>query len=132
MKKRKPFYQPGDLVQIRDVGCNTSWKMLNKTALVLKVYSEGHDDFIRYYGDKPIYDVQVFDVTPDDGFNHPSGHGPSKFIEGRHDRLRIRQCDLRKFKKFIKCKDCGQKFKNQTTWACYCKKCYDALGIDYI
>jgi hypothetical protein len=132
MKKRKPFYQIGDLVQIRDIGSNTSWKMLNKMALVLKVYPEGHEDFIRYYGNKPIYDVHVFDASPDDGFSNPSGWGSSKFLDERCDRLRIRQSDLRKFKKLVKCRECGQKFKNQTTWACLCESCNDEADVDRI
>ena len=132
MKKRKPFYEVGDLVQIRDCGSNTSWQMCNKLALVLKVHPKGHVDFIRYYGNKPVYDVQVLEASPDDGFDHPSGWGASKFLDERHDKLRIRQSDLRKCQKFVKCRECGCKFTNQTTWANLCKACIAASPHDYI
>jgi hypothetical protein len=95
MKKRKPYFTPGSLVKIADPGSNYSWKLMDKLALVIKVYPDGHEE-IR--GKDIVYDVQILDCKPEDGFLHPNGWSCSKFIDGNYDKLRINQWQLRKLK----------------------------------
>jgi hypothetical protein len=111
MKKRKPFYNTGDMVQITTSGCQTEDNYCLKIALVLDVIERS----------KPYYEVRVLDYTGTSEWVHPGWDCPYEELNNDPSHIIIRQSHLRKLK-VRKCKDCKVELGMDWTWA-RCPSC---------
>tara|TARA_R110001592_G_scaffold360546_1_gene669070 strand:- start:43 stop:486 length:444 start_codon:yes stop_codon:yes gene_type:complete len=120
MKKRKPFYNVGDILQILTSGCQTEANYEDKLALVLNVL-EGHLDEKHRNHRQPHYELQVFNYTGTSEWVNPQWPCPYEEIGGDPKRVIARQSDLRKLKE-RKCKKCKVKL-DVDWWMTRCPPC---------
>ena len=114
MKKRKPFYNIGDMVQIMTSGCQTQDNYRFKIALVLDVIERSL---------QPYYEVRVLDYTGTSEWVHPDWSCPYEELNSDPSHIIIRQSDLRKLK-VRKCKNCKVELDMDWGWA-RCPTCND-------
>lgn len=95
MKKRKPFYTIGELIQIRTSGCQTEDNYYNKIALVLKVFEQ----YQTKGKPQPHYELKVLNYTGTSDWVNPDWDHPYKEINGDPSHIIIRQSDLQRMKK---------------------------------
>ena len=95
MKKRKPFYSIGELVQIRTSGCQTEDNYVDKIALVLNVIEKYH----TMSKPQPHYELSVLNYTGTSDWVHPSWDCPYEEINENPSHIIIRQSDLKRMKK---------------------------------
>jgi len=84
MKKRKPFYNVGDLLQTRNMWCQTEYDYKNKLCLVVKVFQKKgksmYEVKIVNYEHFPCPHIGVFYDPPFETVNDDRSH----IILGQH------------------------------------------------